>query len=305
MTVTGERVFGEIRRIIDASVGDFHLRELLEAFVAHKESENPRWGAITEAVHGLLGGTSPEIGRMAAATETILLALDIIDDLQDQDNMTVPWMNVPAAYAMNAVLALLAIAQGQLAELGQGVFAAEASRRLLRSIDGQQADLNGTVLTEQDYVAMVGRKSGSLLQLACLAGYSLVNTGEDDAEISERLKEMAECVGVASQIGNDLNDVIRYDVKNDLLHRKRTLPILFLLVDSEEEFPPLSDYYDGRITTEQFLRHKTACLQYIQDSGCLEYCRVIQSLYLERAEELFALLPGEESWRERVRDLLF
>ncbi|GAB2677141.1 polyprenyl synthetase family protein [Paenibacillus thermoaerophilus] len=304
MTSAGSPVYKEMRDIIDGTVGNVQLRELLDACIRHKENERSRWGAITEAAHELAGGRSPKIGRAAALTELALLALDIVDDLQDQDNGGAPWMSCPSSHAMNAALALLALFQKETADHPRG---AEAISRLgsllLRSIDGQQADLNGSVETEADYIEMVRRKSGSLLKLACFMGYSLADGIEP--ETAERIDELAENFGIAAQIGNDLNDVLRYDVKSDFLHRKRTLPILFLLEDSAAEFPPLRQYYDGELTQEQFLSRKLDCLQYILDSGCVQYCRIVQSYYMDRAEALLAAIPRDESSKERLRRLLF
>ncbi|MFC5401635.1 polyprenyl synthetase family protein [Cohnella soli] len=277
------------------------MKDLMRECINEKAKEQFKWASMTTYVHGMLGGESPAIERAAALTELLMLALDIVDDVQDQDNASMIWMQRPQAYALNAVLSFIAVAMSEWREIGNADMLGEIGQLLARSIEGQQKDVSGAVVTEADYVEMVRQKSGALIRLAFRMGYSLVDGLE--RETTQRIDEMAECVGMIAQIGNDVNDVIRYDVKNDLLQKKRTLPILFMLVDSHEEFPPISQYYEGKISEEEFLRSKSECMQYIRDSGCIEYSQVIQRLYTERAEELLQLIPAVSPWKEKLKEL--
>jgi competence protein ComQ len=295
-------VLQEMHRVVEEYCAEPGLRELLTSFVQDKYEEKSTWSDITRSVHGMLGGTSPHITRAAALTEIVLLTLDIIDDLQDQDNMTKPWMNSPQPYTLNAILALMVAFIGEISgclRSGSGGSPSplkEMSQMLAAAVDGQQRDINGSIQTEQDYITMVQQKSGSLIRFAVYMGYSLV---EDlDPEVARQLDEAAYGIGIIAQIGNDLNDLLRYDVKNDLLHKKRTLPILFLLVDSHEEFPALTQYYEGTLSREEFLLKKLECLDYVRGSGCIEYSRVIQALYKERVETLLAAVPDSD-WKAR------
>lgn len=293
----------EMLRMVDNLFEDGQIRHYLRTFVEEKATENPIWSEITLHVHYMMGGTSQWVGRAAALTEMLLLALDIVDDLQDRDNTAKPWMNAPEADVLNAVLGMFAVMMAELARIGLASLQADVGRLLAQTVEGQQQDVNQSVRTEADYIDMVRQKSGSLTKLAFVMGYGLV----DDLapETIERLDDLAECIGMMAQIANDMNDVRRYDIKNDLLLKKRTLPILFMLEDSRDEFPAIEDYYEGRITAEAFLQQKTACLAYIEESGCLEYCRVIRQLYADEAERLLASLPADPSWKEKFRALAF
>jgi len=290
-------------RMIEDAAYDEAFARLLQSFVAEKERERSSWARITVSAHYMLGGKSPQIERMAAVTETVLLALDLMDDLQDQDQSDKPWMRCPAPVALNALLALL---MGVVAEFGelqvQGRALAQASRIVARSINGQQADVTDTIASVDDYLRMTQEKSGSLFRFACFMGYVDVNAADDAIAI---LHELADCIGLIQQIQNDMRDIVRVDEKNDLLGKKRTLPALYLLSIDDPAFRPIQEYYAGAIPKEALLQQKEAIIRMIRDSGCLEYSRVVQSVCLQKAERLYAQLPAVSPWKEAFRELTF
>lgn len=289
----------EMFRMVDDYFTEPDLNRYLRLFIQDKLDEGLRWSDITLFSHYLFGGQSPFIERSAALTEMMLLAIDIVDDIQDRDNPSKPWMQCSPEQALNGVCALLV---AFIAEAPPGT-APVAGRLLAESVNGQQKDVSAAILTEADYMEMIHKKSGSLLRFACHMGVSLVPGLP--SEIAAQMDELAECVGVIAQLENDLNDVRRLDLKSDLISKKRTLPILFLLRGGETEFPLINRYYEGHLTAEEFFEHQSELLAYVEASGCMEYTRVVQSLYIERAEELLSALPCEEDWKERFRSVTF
>ncbi|UUZ84360.1 polyprenyl synthetase family protein [Paenibacillus sp. P26] len=121
---------------------------------------------------------------------------------------------------------------------------------MIRAAMGQQLDVSGCIQTEEQYIDMVLRKSGSLFRLACRLGASGCKV---DGETARLLDEMADALGVAAQIGNDVSDVLRFDLKNDLLQRKKTLPVLYMLSDPEDRFPA-SQLLRGRGVARSLLK---------------------------------------------------
>ncbi|MEF3307070.1 polyprenyl synthetase family protein [Paenibacillus sp. GYB003] len=293
---------------IDRLVPVPSFNDLLKTFVRDKAAERSRWGEMTRRVHFMFGGDSPHIDRIAAMTELIVLALDIADDLQDKDNTEKSWMQCPNELSLNAVMALLMGTLGELGRLraehpGEPLpDPGEAALIVMNAVNGQYRDLIGDIVTEQDYIAVVQQKSCMLLKLAYYMGYG----GLPEARsIEPQMDLLAGYLGVVSQLANDLRDVLRYDVKNDLLHKKKTLPILFLLGDEDGEFTVIRRYYEGAVGRDEFLKQKSACLDYIRDSGCVEYTEVIKTLFLQKAEETFeAIEAAEPAWKERFRELV-
>jgi competence protein ComQ len=293
-----EQVEQELDILIDQYVESTDLKQLFKQFIEQKKQEQSVWGMLTVYSHRMLGGESPDIFRAAAITELLLLLLDIIDDLQDQDNHSMPWMACSPAYTLNIVLSIFAAVIGELGKLS--IDSNKASKLLMTSITGQQADISRAVVTEQDYVAMVFNKSGSLLQLACYMGYGLIHNLDEQTE--ELMSELANIIGMISQLENDIRDVVRWDKKNDIWQRKHTLPTIYLLSFSIDELPILNQYYDGTISEQQFLEHKKECLDYIHSSGCVDYGRVIQTLYLNRAREIIDAMTLIEPWKQRFEE---
>jgi competence protein ComQ len=114
---------------------------------------------------------------------------------------------------------------------------------------------------------------------------------------------LAETVGIVLQIQNDVRDIVRWDLKNDLLQKKRTLPVLFLLAETETGggFRTFRQWYDGQLTRDEFLQQKQACMEYIRESGCIEYAKIIQSMFIDRADELLQALPADPEWKGKFK----
>ncbi|WP_127582883.1 polyprenyl synthetase family protein [Paenibacillus koleovorans] len=301
----------ELNRIADRYWKDSALNGLLRACFIRKAEEKSIWGELTTTVHRMFRGDHPNIATIAAISELLLLALDVADDLQDEDNPEVPWMQCPRPYALNAVLALIFGAVGELDRCSQRTEAHNettphihletVSALIADAIRGQQTDLMNEIQTEEQYIEMIRLKSGSLVKLACYLGYR--SAGVADPGVTDRIDELAVSIGMYSQIRNDARDIVRWDQKNDLLKKKKTLPVLFLLADTEDTFSPFRLYYEGQLTLDQLLALKQDCMTYIEQSGCIEYCKIIQSLYRNRAHELIDELEADSEWKARFRAL--
>lgn len=299
-------IAADMDQIVDNYVKHPAFNQLIKDFIEVKAAETTRWSEITQVVHSMFSGSSPHIERLSTLTELTILALDIMDDLQDQDNAEILWMKCPPALALNAVVALLMAVVAEASHLEgstpEGIlsFTHEISRILLKALDGQYKDLTQTDVSEADYMEMIQEKSGSLIRLACYAGYESTTISTADLE---SMNDLAYCIGVIAQLENDIQDILRFDLKNDLLHRKKTLPILFLLAEPDNDFPIIQDFYAGKLTEQNFLIKKKECIEYVINSGCIEYTRVIQQLYRNEAQRLLASVDVELQLKEKFADL--
>ncbi len=292
----------EMNRIVEQYVKIEDFNRLVKSFIEDKSSEASIWGDQSLYTHHMFSGVSETIFYRGALTELLLLTLDIVDDLQDRDHFEKAWMKCSQELAINAVLALVF---GVLREiylmntLSTSSPLNEVSQLILNSINGQYIDLVNSVRSEEDYMNMVQKKSSSLIRFAFYMGY--VDTELPESVITQ-MNELADCVGVLAQMSNDLKDVLRFDLKNDLLQKKRTFPILFLLNDEEDNL--IKQYYQNQITKEQFLDKKIECIQFIKDSGCVEYTKVVQQLFQNRANQIFESIDGIPSWKEKLREII-
>ncbi|MCD1258878.1 polyprenyl synthetase family protein [Paenibacillus athensensis] len=296
-----------MEKIIQSYYPTQDLQELLLECIADKAAEPTLWSGMTLLVHRMLGGSNPHIDRLCALTELAILALDIMDDLQDQDNLQKVWMQRPQPYVLNAMVGLLMAVSAELSALRaadpQQRFpdAGEFGRLIAVAINGQQTDLALTVQTEHEYVEMVHKKSCMLIRIAFYFGLGALPKEAVDEDKEQSLYQIADHIGLMAQIRNDTADVTRCDTKNDLLGKKRTLPILFMLSDPELELPILADYYANTVSREQFAEQLDACLDYVQRSGCIPYCEFIQQLQYKRALDILKQLPLVAPWKTKFQ----
>lgn len=302
-----EEVRSEMARIAQEHVEDSHFQQLLLQYLEDKwKTEESIWSDITRSCHGMFGGNSPDIAELAAVTELLILTLDIVDDLQDQDNLEKPWMKTPLPLALNAVLAFifslihsLSLVQMKYVRQDPNLMK-DLTFLILRSVNGQYTDLTDTIESDNDYMRMVNEKSGALMRLAFRIGFIGLQLNPDVRSVMD---DLAGCVGIMAQLQNDIKDVQRIDFKSDILHKRRTLPCLFLLNHSDELFPLFKQYYEDRASREQLLEAKNDCIQFVENSGCVEYSLVVQTLYHNKAVELFDSVQTHSPWDNRFKEL--
>lgn len=294
----------EMCRIVKGQPYGGEFQDLLLSFVAEKSAEGGSWSDIVRCTHSLLGGAHPHIEAIAAAGELAVLASDIMDDLQDQDQTGKLWMQCPGSHALNAVLALMMCFTRELGVCGLEPGAiAEAGRIISRSLHGQYRDIRNMAETPDEYLELVQEKSGSVFQLMIHLGSAAAGA---DGSRTELLYGLADCTGLIHQIQNDLRDITRLGEKNDILLKRRTLPVLYLLtLTEEEEFRFFQQYYRGELDWEAFLRLTRDYEAFISASGCQEYARIVQALCVEKAEELLASLEGEAALKEQLKSLTY
>jgi competence protein ComQ len=285
------------------------LNELIQTCIDSKAEENTIWSNLTIYTHRMLGGGNPFIQRLAAVTEMVILGLDIMDDLQDRDNPDKPWMQQPQELVLNAMVALFMAASAELGALSKQnpeltlPDAGELSRLISVAINGQHTDLMLTVETEVEYVNMVQQKSCVLIRIAFYIGIAAIPSHRMSPATWDQMNHLADLIGMIAQINNDISDLLRMDIKNDLFTKKRTLPILYLLEESDSAFPEMQQFFEGTITLQQFLQKKLECMVYITDSGCIEYSRMIVQLQLSRAKELMTQIHAISPWKEQFQEI--
>lgn len=294
-----------MKQVVGQYFHESALYDLANEFIGYKATESGVFGELAALHCQMHGGTAEQAGHAAAGAEFMLLALDIYDDLQDRDNDEVPWMRCPPPLALNVAVGLQAAALEALRRGGEGQpgeYAELAIRRLnegvLRAVNGQHADLLGEWQSEEACLQMIADKSGALVAAVCMAGAALA-AGEQGYSF-EQIAAYGQAIGIAAQLRNDIEGLERWDRRNDLLHRKRTLPLLYVMEDQAEEAELLRAYYKQTITLDELLADKLRVMAYIQRCGCIEYARVHQYIQKGKAEQMIAELELEERWKQAL-----
>ena len=258
--------------------------------------------------HALVWGNDmkqEDLVRLMASMELYILATDILDDLQDQDNTTVPWMTFENKYAMSLVFMFLSLSKEMIHETS---FSHEVKLSLLhtlgtyefRSLSGQHDDLQKKWMTEEDYLNMIDMKAGSIMSLA-----SLLGSVSASHEEKERIAEYAIHVGCSAQIENDLAGITEKQQFKDIVAKEISLPIIYLLNYKKEEILPLYDYYMGNIDKTELQGYFPHIKDYILKSGSVHYSRTLQLIHLEKASIIIKELYVMEEDRQLIQGVFF
>lgn len=201
---------------------------------------------------------APEIdlvyaSSVAVAIEYFICALDLLDDIEDDDR-TLIVQTLGIARTLNVSTALLMLAQQALLSLSQYHIPPERILLLLDTLQacalaaatGQHKDILAEQrpaqdFTENDCIEIAREKAGSLMRLAFLLG--AICAGADE-RTREQFSALGELLGIAHQLDNDAHDLyyllqdypsnetladtdtMIHSVKTDLIRGKKTLPIV-------------------------------------------------------------------------------
>ena len=235
--------------------------------------------------------------QAAALVEFMLAATDVIDDLVDEE-----WDGeFPASRALNATLALSALAQHGVTQLVSrlgteraGLIARLVADGVLRACAGEDLDLLSETTMDVDEahaLEMARLKAGSLVAMACQVGAAVAT---DDGEILDAIAEFGEHSGIVAQLMNDLVGVTSDASRrgSDLRRRKKTLPIAFLLRCAREEgLAEILEIYERSDPLNAQVEQHLAEL--IRDLGGLHYTWVVAETHRRAALDVLTDLVDQ------------
>ena len=256
------------------------LKELLQSFKETKETFGYPFGTLCFIHYEEYADTfNEDIYKIGAAIELLILSFDIIDDLQDNDTDYI-WTKAPK-FSLNVVLAMLTIASKVLRQSSfehRELAFKIIEQYTLLSINGQQLDLLNICQDESSYLKMITQKSGSLTAMSCLVGFILAQ-GKTSAEV----EEYATALGVIQQIKNDIKDLKEWNLKNDLLNKKYSLPIIYTFSLQNDISKKLKGYYKKN---EPLGILNNDLMEIIKSNGAIPYALAIKNLYKYSALKL-------------------
>lgn len=191
-----------------------------------------------------LSNLSPAFWRraqaVAAASEYLGAALDLIDDIQDDDSAFVQRLGM--SIALNTAIALLELAPLALQRARAADWPADLAHAalealhasILTSLGGQYLDLRfeqSSTVSEAQVMDMTEKKSGTLVALVCQLG-AMAGTSASHPNPSgyfEAISQFGWHLGVWFQLLNDLHDAELAQAqpgKSDRERHKKTLPLL-------------------------------------------------------------------------------
>ncbi|RJE87666.1 hypothetical protein D3P07_15265 [Paenibacillus sp. 1011MAR3C5] len=300
MTIVKEQVGFRMKQYASQWFTAQPLLEFSHSFIEEKLAETMMFGELAAIHYHMFEGKDADIDGAAAAIELFILASDILDDLEDGDAPSKPWMQAPLPVALHVATSLVTLSQQALIHstsdpVLRGELAVMMNTQLIQSANGQMTDLVNDTHTEESYFQMVRGKSASLLVMACMAGVLLAGR-----PWNETVAEYAAELGISAQLRNDCRDLLRWDEKSDFLNRKQTLLTMYLLEGPDEQVGWIRDYYNGSGTKSDVTGNKELFLQACEQSGVVLYGSVVSRMHYNRFQELLAELQADAFWKDKL-----
>lgn len=275
-----ELIKHHMKQAITTNIDHCDLQNLLYSFIETKQQCH--FGSITTIHHHAFRGEDPEVFKLAAAVELLLLSFDIFDDLEDLDNKNELWMQMDSSIALNAATTLYTLSQQTVISLSAAskfkilqTFLTFASQ----AMEGQHDDLKNSANTEEEYMNVMKRKSGSLIALSAQSGMLLANTFHPEVE------QYSYQIGIAAQIDNDFRDLFNPE-KNDLFKEKRSLARLYLQKNFNQHARELMAFYRSNKTIEEEFGSFKAYKEKLFHAGVAQYMNVMKNISLNRAARI-------------------
>ena len=161
-------------------------------------------------------------------------------------------------------------------------------------IDGELMDVefeDRNDLTEQDYLNMIGKKTGSLFSASAKIGAVLAAQG---GEVVKAMERYGELVGLAFQVRDDLLDIVGNgkefgkEIGKDIKEGKRTLMLLYVLNNSlDDDAESLELILADNVKTPEQVQK---VIEIMERSGSLNYAEQRLSYFVKKAEEQLKVL---------------
>jgi competence protein ComQ len=299
-----ETVKRKMREIVESSFSVTSLKEsVLTSIEDQAKRSNFLFGRLAAVHYQMFSENMKETERIAAAVELMMLAGDMLDDLVDQDSLETSWRRAPLATFLHIVIGLLLLGQKAIAALpidddqkAKAQF--YVSSRLLQSLNGQHMDLTYDIQTEADYLKMVKKKSGSLVAMACFVGAALAGAEQNYSII----ENYANDIGIAAQIANDIDALYRWDEKNDIKAKKKSLPILYMLASKRDNL--LKQYFSNHVDYNELYAQKEKVIQQMEQEGAFYYAKVMSQIYKEKALQEIEKLDVDDRYKSALKTII-
>ncbi len=256
---------------------------------------------ILTLLTGVGFGVNVEKVMPAALAVEVLHTFTLVhDDIMDNDTQRrgratvhVTWNTNTAILSGDGLMALafrflMETDSPQIRRMGR-----EFSQAMLEICEGQALDMEferRKSVPANEYLDMVGKKTGRLLGLACQLG-ALIAT--NDEQVVTNLKYFGIELGQAFQIQDDLLEITS-DAKNmgksldsDIIAGKKTYPLILALSEMKEtEKQPFMEFLKSN------LRDRTAIIAAFQQYSAIDRSRQKVTELLNRAIARLYALPG-------------
>ncbi len=277
---------------IQHAVRHHDLQKLLLEFTDIK-NEFPFAQLAYQHYEAFGGQDKQAITKLAAGIELLILSADILDDIEDQDNDSYPWMNIDQGIAINAsaylytksIQFIISICENN-SQLNERLF-----NLIMMSMEGQHEDLRYENRTEEECLEVLHKKSGSLTALSSVLGVYLA-TGE----INSTVESYSKYFGVAAQISNDFFAL--FSEKNGDFKKTQTLAFSYLNRHFNAASHELLDFFSDK--TNDSCKQSFQLKPKLLEAGLTQYMVSMREIMLLKMRQEIEQLDLPKTKKEQL-----
>jgi octaprenyl-diphosphate synthase len=257
----------------------------------------------------LTGQVTDATYRAASLVELLHTASLVHDDVVDESAERRGFFSIYALWKtkISVLVGDYLLAKGMLLSLDNNDFTILQimSRAVKQMSEGELLQMEKSRslnIDEETYFTIIRGKTASLLASACSAGAFSATNNE---EMSEKMRQFGEYVGIAFQIKDDLFDYGTDDVGkptgNDIKEKKLTLPLIYTLSKADKATKRELIYI---IKNQNRIKSKIAfIIDKVQSAGGITYAEQKMNEYRDKALSIIHEFP-DTPVRQTLEDLV-
>ena len=287
----------DFKDLFDSPLSDSNA--LLDSVITHIRKRNGKMmrPILVLLVARLYSAVSPATLHAAVSLELLHTASLVHDDVVDESTERRGQLSVNAVFnnkvsvlAGDYLLATSLVHAEQTNNYKIIRLVSSLGQKLAEGELLQLSNVSNHSFSEEVYFDVIRKKTAALFA-ACAEAALSVEVGEEEVAFARLLGEY---IGICFQIKDDIFDY--FDSKkigkptgNDMLEGKLTLPVLYALNTTKDEWAEQTalKVKEGTATPDEIVR----LIQFTKENGGIEYaCRIIEQ-YKKKAFDLLASLP--------------
>ncbi|MGU9967915.1 polyprenyl synthetase family protein [Bacillus sp. N1(2025)] len=276
MCLDAETIKEKMKEIVEEKINNPHLKDTLQTFI--NEKNHFAFGVLAFKHYVAFDGEHySDITLLASGIELLILAFDIFDDIEDEDNLDKEWMKIDQSISLNAATSLYSISLQVICELKTNSdFPRLAMKYALNAMQGQHNDLENFPETEDECLQMIKQKSGSLTAMSAVLGTMLAN-----GEFNEEIENYSYKIGIVKQVENDYYGLFNKN-RSDIRKGRKTLILLYLKRRFNAASEKILDLMNAEASYHSFLiDNKKSLEDLLFDAGVSQYVSMLIKMYEE------------------------
>lgn len=288
----------DFKELFDSSLSSSNA--LLDSVVSHIRQRNGKMmrPILVLLVARLYSAVSPATLHAAVSLELLHTASLVHDDVVDESTERRGQLSVNAVFnnkvsvlAGDYLLATSLVHAEQTNNYKIIRLVSSLGQKLAEGELLQLSNVSNHSFSEEVYFDVIRKKTAALFAACAEAAALSVEVGEEEVAFARLLGEY---IGICFQIKDDIFDY--FDSKkigkptgNDMLEGKLTLPVLYALNTTKDEWAEQTalKVKEGTATPDEIVR----LIEFTKENGGIEYaCRIIEQ-YKKKAFDLLASLP--------------